>query len=141
METSRPRPRVIIIEQPTNKTIRYRYACENRTAASIPGMNSTPENRTFPTIEIVGYEGSVFVIVSCVISKAPYRQHPHVLMSKEEPDSCRHGVYYKKLKPGERRLELQKVGIQCVKKMDVRSSLLARQERNIDPFNGELKTE
>lgn len=62
-------------------------------------------------------------------------------MSKEEPDSCRHGVYYKKLKPGERRLELQKLGVQCVKRIDVRNSLLARQERNIDPFNGELITE
>lgn len=104
-------------------------------------MNSTPENKTFPTIEIVDYEGSVIVIVSCVLSKPPYRQHPHVLMSKEEPDSCRHGVYYKKLKPGERRLELQKLGVQCVKRIDVRNSLLARQERNIDPFNGELITE
>lgn len=137
IEPPRIRPHVVIIEEPTNRTIRFRYQCENRTAASIPGMNSTPENRTFPTIQIVGYEGSVLVIISCVTSKPPYHQHPHVLISREDEDNCRHGVYSKKLKPGERRLELQKVGIQCVRRRDVKTSLLARQARNIDPFNGE----
>lgn len=131
------RAHVRIVEEPTNKTIRFRYKCEGRTAGSIPGMHSTADNKTFPTIEIVDFDGPAFVVISCVTSKEPYRQHPHVLVSKDEPQNCRHGVYIRELAPDERRLELQKVGIQCVKKMDVRESILCREQRNIDPFNGE----
>lgn len=130
------RPYIRIIEEPTNKIIRFRYKCEGRTAGSIAGMNSTPEAKTFPTIEIVDYSGPVVVVVSCVTRDKPYRQHPHWLVSKEEADNCKSGVYSKKLPPEERRLELQKVGIQCVKKTDVRESLMLREQKNIDPFHG-----
>ncbi|XP_017954169.1 dorsal-related immunity factor Dif isoform X3 [Drosophila navojoa] len=132
------RPYIRIIEEPTNKIIRFRYKCEGRTAGSIAGMNSTPEAKTFPTIEIVDYSGPVVVVVSCVTRDKPYRQHPHWLVSKEEADNCKSGVYSKKLPPEERRLELQKVGIQCVKKTDVRESLMLREQKNIDPYHAKF---
>jgi hypothetical protein len=43
---------VKITEQPASKALRFRYECEGRSAGSIPGVNSTPENKTFPTIQV-----------------------------------------------------------------------------------------
>lgn len=45
-------PYVEIIEQPAGKALRFRYECEGRSAGSIPGVNSTPENKTFPSIRV-----------------------------------------------------------------------------------------
>jgi len=63
------------------------------------------------------------------------------LVSKEEADACKSGIYQKKLPPEERRLVLQKVGIQCAKKLEMRDSLVEREKRNVDPFNGESPQE
>lgn len=62
-----------IIEQPASKALRFRYECEGRSAGSIPGASSTPENKTFPTIKIEGYQGRAVVVVSCVTKDDPYR--------------------------------------------------------------------
>ncbi|XP_015035983.2 embryonic polarity protein dorsal isoform X1 [Drosophila pseudoobscura] len=132
-------PHLRIIEEPTNNIIRFRYKCEGRTAGSIPGMStSTETGKTFPTIEVCDYNGPVTVVVSCVTSDEPYRQHPHWLVSKEEADSCKSGVYAKRLPPEERRLVLQKVGIQCAKKLEMRESLLERERKNVDPFGAKF---
>lgn len=132
-------PHLRIVEEPTNNIIRFRYKCEGRTAGSIPGMNSSSENgKTFPTIEVCNYDGPVVLVVSCVTSDEPYRQHPHWLVSKEEADACKSGVYSKRLPPEERRLVLQKVGIQCAKKLEMRDSLLERERKNVDPFGGKF---
>lgn len=69
----RKKPYVKITEQPAGKALRFRYECEGRSAGSIPGVNSTPENKTYPTIEIVGYKGRAVVVVSCVTKDSPYR--------------------------------------------------------------------
>lgn len=45
-------PFVEILEQPASKALRFRYECEGRSAGSIPGVNSTPENKTFPSIRV-----------------------------------------------------------------------------------------
>lgn len=45
-------PYVEIVEQPASKALRFRYECEGRSAGSIPGANSSPENKTFPTIRV-----------------------------------------------------------------------------------------
>ena len=53
MEDSRKRSAYVkILEQPASKALRFRYECEGRSAGSIPGSNSTPENKTFPTIQV-----------------------------------------------------------------------------------------
>lgn len=69
----RKKPYVKITEQPAGKALRFRYECEGRSAGSIPGVNSTPECKTYPTIEIVGYKGRAVVVVSCVTKDYPYK--------------------------------------------------------------------
>lgn len=44
---------------------RFRYECEGRSAGSIPGMNATAENKTYPTIQVMNYKGPAVVVVSC----------------------------------------------------------------------------
>lgn len=63
---------VEITEQPAAKALRFRYECEGRSAGSIPGANSKPENKTYPSIRIVNYRGPAVVVVSCV-TKDDYR--------------------------------------------------------------------
>jgi hypothetical protein len=64
---------VKITEQPASKALRFRYECEGRSAGSIPGVNSTPENKTFPTIQvlIVMYLSSTFLDVFSASSFGP----------------------------------------------------------------------
>ncbi|KAH1019346.1 hypothetical protein HUJ04_009181 [Dendroctonus ponderosae] len=62
----------MIIEQPASKALRFRYECEGRSAGSIPGASSMPESKTFPEIQIVGYQGRAVVVVSCVTKDEPY---------------------------------------------------------------------
>ncbi|KAL7740275.1 hypothetical protein ACLKA6_014536 [Drosophila palustris] len=127
-------PYIHIIEEPTNKPVRFRYECEGRSAGSIPGMNSTATKKTHPTIQICNYNGPVVLVVSCVTVDPPYFQHPHNLICKEEGISCKDGVYSKSLKSNELRFELQKVGIQCVKIKGAVKSLENRRLKNCDPF-------
>ena len=46
-------PWVEILIQPKAKGFRFRYECEGRSAGSIPGDNSTNENKTYPTIKVI----------------------------------------------------------------------------------------
>ncbi|XP_059221786.1 embryonic polarity protein dorsal isoform X2 [Stomoxys calcitrans] len=124
-------PYIRIVEQPHPKGLRFRYICEGRSAGSLPGINSTPENKTYPTIEIVGYTGNVKIIVSCVTADEPYRPHPHNLVGKE---GCEHGVCTMRLKGAPMRAVFSNLGIQCVKKKDIKAALEERERINIDPF-------
>lgn len=64
---------VEIVEQPAPKALRFRYECEGRSAGSIPGASSIPENKTFPSIKVHGRTGKAVVVVSCVTKDPPYR--------------------------------------------------------------------
>jgi c-Rel proto-oncogene protein len=66
-------PFVKILEQPASKALRFRYECEGRSAGSIPGANSTADNKTYPTIQISNYVGRAVVVVSCVTKDFPYK--------------------------------------------------------------------
>ena len=44
---------VDIVEQPASKGLRFRYECEGRSAGCIPGVNTTNENKTYPTIKVI----------------------------------------------------------------------------------------
>ena len=41
-----------IVEQPASKGLRFRYECEGRSAGCIPGVNTSNENKTYPTIRV-----------------------------------------------------------------------------------------
>lgn len=66
-------PYVTIAEQPAPKALRFRYECEGRSAGSIPGANSTADNKTYPTIQVMNYVGRAVVVVSCVTKDFPYK--------------------------------------------------------------------
>ncbi|KAL9925841.1 embryonic polarity protein dorsal-like isoform 1-T9 [Glossina fuscipes fuscipes] len=127
----KPKPYVKIVEQPASKALRFRYECEGRSAGSIPGVNSTSENKTYPTIEIVGYKGRAVVVVSCVTKDEPYRPHPHNLVGKE---GCKKGVCTIEINSETMRTVFSNLGIQCVKKKDIEAALKAREEIRVDPF-------
>lgn len=54
-------PYIKIVEQPASKALRFRYECEGRSAGSIPGIHSTLENKTFPTIQV---KNLIFIKIS-----------------------------------------------------------------------------
>ncbi|XP_046820608.1 embryonic polarity protein dorsal-like isoform X4 [Vespa crabro] len=124
-------PYVEIVEQPASKALRFRYECEGRSAGSIPGANSSPENKTFPTIRIVGYKGRAVVVVSCVTKDLPYRPHPHNLVGKE---ICKRGVCTLEISSENMTVTFANLGIQCVKKKDIEEALKIREEIRVDPF-------
>uniref|UniRef100_A0A1A9ZN75 RHD domain-containing protein n=1 Tax=Glossina pallidipes TaxID=7398 RepID=A0A1A9ZN75_GLOPL len=129
--TASEKPYIRIVEQPANKALRFRYECEGRSAGSIPGANSTTENKTFPTIEIAGYKGEVTIVVSCVTKDAPYRPHPHNLVGKE---GCEYGICTMRVKGDPPRAVFSNLGVQCVRKKDIKAALELRENRNVDPF-------
>ncbi|KAI5633865.1 rel-like DNA-binding domain-containing protein [Phthorimaea operculella] len=126
-------PYVRIVEQPASKALRFRYECEGRSAGSIPGVNSTADHKTYPTIEIVGYTGKAIIFVSCVTRDAPHKPHPHNLVGR---DRCDKGVCTQKVDvtPENNRFAFSNLGIQCVKRRDIAEALKVREELRVDPF-------
>lgn len=125
------KPYVVINEQPQSKALRFRYECEGRSAGSIPGVHSTPEQKTFPSIEVHGYKGRAVVVVSCVTKDPPYRPHPHNLVGKE---GCKKGVCTVEINSSSMSYTFSNLGIQCVKKKDIEEALRLREEIRVDPF-------
>lgn len=76
------------------------------------------------------FQGSAFVEVSCVEEKMPFRSHPNNLVGK----FCRNGVCKVPFNESDMAAVIKGVGIQCVKKNDVKFSLQQRQSMNVDPF-------
>ncbi|XP_011706571.1 PREDICTED: embryonic polarity protein dorsal-like, partial [Wasmannia auropunctata] len=122
-------PYVEILEQPA-KALRFRYESES-SASSVFGVNSTPENKTFPSIRIVGYQGRAMVVVSCVTKDAPYKPHPHNLVDKEV---CKQGVCTVEIPSSNMAITFSNLGIQCVKKKNIEEALRVRQKLRVDPF-------
>ena len=51
VQSENTRPYIEILEQPSTG-IRFRYEIEGRSAGSIPGQNSRPDIKTYPTIRV-----------------------------------------------------------------------------------------
>ncbi|XP_045447470.1 embryonic polarity protein dorsal-like [Melitaea cinxia] len=126
-------PYVRIVEQPASKALRFRYECEGRSAGSIPGVNSVPERKTYPTIEICGHRGPAIVVVSCVTREEPYKPHPHNLVGRER---CDNGVCTVKTNVTDEnpQVSFSNLGIQCVKRKDIAEALKTRERLRVDPF-------
>lgn len=67
------KPYVRMVEQPASRVQRFRYVCEGRSASTLPGINSTLETKTFPSIKVENYDGNACVVISCISKDAPYR--------------------------------------------------------------------
>ncbi|CAG9797510.1 unnamed protein product [Chironomus riparius] len=124
-------PYASILEQPASKALRFRYECEGRSAGSIPGANSTSDNKTYPTIQIANYVGRAVVVVSCVTKDFPYKPHPHNLVGKE---GCKKGVCTLEINTDDMKMVFSNLGIQCVKRRDIEEALRVREEIRVDPF-------
>uniref|UniRef100_A0A8D0L5T2 REL proto-oncogene, NF-kB subunit n=1 Tax=Sphenodon punctatus TaxID=8508 RepID=A0A8D0L5T2_SPHPU len=124
-------PYVEIFEQPRQRGMRFRYKCEGRSAGSIPGEHSTDNNRTFPSIQILNFFGKVKVRITLVTKNEPYRPHPHDLVGKD----CKDGSFEAEFGPERRVLAFQNLGIQCVKKKELKDSISSRIARKLNPFN------
>lgn len=72
----------------------------------------------------------MFVIYKLVC----YRVHPHNLVGKD----CKNGVCTVVIAPETMRAQFQNLGIQCVKKRDIESSLRQRENFKVDPFRREF---
>ena len=131
------RPFVRILEQPASHKLRFRYKCEGRGAGALQGERSSPEKKTFPKIQIVGYKGPAVVVVSCVThdSEVP-KTHPHNLVSPASVgrEGCKKGVCTIYVNNEDMTVEFPHLGIQCVRKKDVDQSLKVRKEIRVDPY-------
>ncbi|XP_072548334.1 transcription factor RelB isoform X1 [Salminus brasiliensis] len=129
------KPQLVVVEQPKERGMRFRYECEGRSAGSILGASSTEVNKTLPAIEIQGpIDGikKVTVTVSLVTKDIPYRPHPHCLVGKD----CSDGICVICFNPHTaRRHSFVNLGIQCVRRKELDVSLMKRRNKNIDPFN------
>ncbi|XP_059352885.1 embryonic polarity protein dorsal-like isoform X2 [Daphnia carinata] len=123
---------VKILEQPASKALRFRYECEGRSAGSLPGASSTTENKTYPTIQVLGYKGKAVVVVSCVTKDFPYKPHPHSLVGKE---GCKKGVCTLEINNENMICTFSNLGVQCVKKKGIEEALKLREEIRVDPFH------
>ncbi|XP_015218337.1 proto-oncogene c-Rel isoform X3 [Lepisosteus oculatus] len=110
--------------------MRFRYKCEGRSAGSIPGERSTDNNRSYPSIQILNYCGKGKVRVSLVTKNEPYRPHPHDLVGKD----CKDGYYEAEFGPERRVIAFQNLGIQCVRRREVKEAIMLRMTRGINPF-------
>ncbi|KAJ8389920.1 hypothetical protein AAFF_G00113890 [Aldrovandia affinis] len=124
-------PQVQIYEQPKQRGTRFRYKCEGPSAGSIPGERSSDTNRSFPSIQISNFYGRGKVRVSLVTKNEPYRPHPHELVSKD----CKDGYYEAEFGPERSIIIFQNLGIQCVKRREVKEAIMQRVTRCINPFN------
>ncbi|KAK5606855.1 hypothetical protein CRENBAI_014723 [Crenichthys baileyi] len=126
-----PEPAIQIFEQPKQRGMRFRYKCEGRSAGSIPGEKSSDNNRTYPSLQILNYCGKGKVRVYLVTKNEPYRPHPHDLVGKD----CKDGFYEAEFGPDRRVMAFQNLGIQCVRRREVKDAILQRITRGINPFN------
>ncbi|XP_074845572.1 proto-oncogene c-Rel isoform X2 [Carettochelys insculpta] len=129
-------PCIEIFEQPRQRGMRFRYKCEGRSAGSIPGERSTDSNKTYPAIQVLNFDGKVKVRITLVTKNEPYKPHPHDLVGKD----CRDGYYEAEFGRDRRVLSFQNLGIQCVKKRDLKESIYSRIARKINPFSGAPNT-
>ncbi|KAK9961984.1 hypothetical protein ABG768_007377 [Culter alburnus] len=129
------KPELVVVEQPKERGMRFRYECEGRSAGSILGASSTDSSKTLPAIEIQGPIDNikkVMVTVSLVTKDIPYRPHPHCLVGKD----CSDGICVIHINPhNARRHSFANLGIQCVRRKELDASLKRRREKKIDPFN------
>ncbi|KAF6736875.1 Transcription factor RelB [Oryzias melastigma] len=130
------KPRLVVVEEPKDRGMRFRYECEGRSAGSILGASSTDNHKTQPAIEIQGpidHLKRVTVTVSLVTKDLPHRPHPHCLVGKDCPLGS--GICVVSFNPHNNRCHsFANLGIQCVRRKELEVSLQKRRSQNIDPF-------
>ncbi|XP_033227990.1 transcription factor p65-like [Belonocnema kinseyi] len=124
-------PYVEVVEQPSTNTVRFRYECEKRATRCIMGVNSSPKEKTYPSIKVHGYQGTAAILISCVTKDDPPKPHPHSLVGR---DSFKNGICSIKMNLDGNAVSFSHLAIQCVKKKQVRDALEIRKREQVDPF-------
>ena len=131
-------PHLVILEQPASN-MRFRYESDggSKGAGVMQGANSTSEKRTFPKIQLRGFTGKAFVVVSCVThdSENP-KAHPHKLVSPARvgTNNCKNGVCTAQVISPDMIVEFRHLGIQCMKRNDLKKALEERKSIRVDPY-------
>ncbi|XP_032804357.2 uncharacterized protein LOC116939710 [Petromyzon marinus] len=132
MEYRRFDPALVIVEEPKQRGMRFRYQCEGRATGSIFGERSDTSTKTYPAVQVQNYSERVLLRVSLVSKEEPYRPHPHALVGTD----CNDGIFQATLEPPDLRVQFQNLGIQCAKRKDIMSAIRMRvTKQKIDPFN------
>ena len=119
--------------------MRFRYESDggSKGAGVMQGANSTSEKRTFPKIQLRGFTGKAFVVVSCVThdSENP-KAHPHKLVSPARggTNNCKNGVCTAQVISPDMTFEFRHLGIQCMKRNDLKKALEERKSIRVDPY-------
>ncbi|XP_077578217.1 transcription factor RelB isoform X2 [Stigmatopora nigra] len=136
LELNLEKPKLVVVEQPKERGMRFRYECEGRSAGSILGASGSENNKTQPAVEIQGcieLLKKVTVTVSLVTKDPPHRPHPHCLVGKDCTSGS--GICVVTLNPHiNQRHSFANLGIQCVRRKELDVSLQKRRSQNIDPF-------
>ncbi|XP_077467745.1 dorsal-related immunity factor Dif [Stigmatopora argus] len=136
LELNLEKPKLVVVEQPKERGMRFRYECEGRSAGSILGESGSESNKTQPAVEIQGcieLLKKVTVTVSLVTKDPPHRPHPHCLVGKDCTSGS--GICVVTLNPHiNQRHSFANLGIQCVRRKELDVSLQKRRSQNIDPF-------
>jgi hypothetical protein len=132
--------KIEIVEQPSSNNHRFRYQSEQpngqkegKAIGALFGKNTTTQNRIYPTIKVTGYEGPATIIATCVEDKEPFRAHPNNLIGK----NCVKGICRMIIGPETKMTAVfEKIGIECVRRNDIPTSLKHRLEMKgfVDPF-------
>ena len=64
------------------------------------------------------------------------RPHPHNLVGL----GCKKGVYTQEINTDDMKMVFSNLGIQCVRKRDIKDALKVREEIRVDPFKSEHQT-
>ncbi|CAH0714724.1 unnamed protein product, partial [Brenthis ino] len=130
-------PKVRIVEQPA-QSVRFRYESEGRIEVIFGRSSVKCKRKTYPTLEIYGYEGEATITISLVTAQKPYLQHPHKLYGNEENTN---GIYEfnVQLKKENARIVVPNLGIQHTLQRDVVKELMARKKTGVDPFQTGFK--
>lgn len=125
MKEKRNAPWIQILNEPNKSSHRFRYGSEKRCGGYIKG-----EKSGVPTIMVHNMGSDAIITVSCVLAQEPHCPHPHGLIGRD----CENGICTMRATDGNNIIKLNKVGIQCSKRQEIKDALKLREQTQVDPF-------
>ncbi|CAE1313443.1 NFKB1 [Acanthosepion pharaonis] len=112
-----------IIEQPQSRGFRFRYKCEGPSHGGLQGVKSEKGKKSYPTVQIMNYEGPARILVSLVTDDSIPKTHAHELVGK----SCNKGICLMDVKEAKNPIcQFQNIGVMHVTKRKVADVLKER---------------
>ncbi|XP_071956065.1 uncharacterized protein [Antedon mediterranea] len=131
---SEEEPFTEIIEEPKQRDFRFYKVKVQYEEKSIS------KNKSFPTIQVNNYTGSVRVVVSLVTNETGTSKpipHPYGLVGKD----CENGICKKFVPNAGQPIKFEHLGVQRIKQDEIFSALLVRLNQGVNPFkNFQLTT-